>query len=47
MISYVTYTVTPYEWHFSMWAYATTEKTPIMMSSHVSFLLSLSALSFF
>ncbi|THY81264.1 galactose mutarotase-like protein [Aureobasidium pullulans] len=35
VISYVTYTLTPYEWHFKMIAIATTKKTPIMLSSHV------------
>lgn len=34
VISYVKYTVTPYQWHFSMTAFATTKKTPIMLSSH-------------
>jgi len=34
VISYVTYTVTPYQWHLRMTALATTKKTPIMLSSH-------------
>ncbi|KAF2136979.1 uncharacterized protein K452DRAFT_236648 [Aplosporella prunicola CBS 121167] len=32
--SYVTYTVTPYQWHLKMSATALTKKTPIMLSSH-------------
>lgn len=36
VISYVTYTLTPYQWHIKMVALATTKKTPIMLSSHVS-----------
>nr|OQO18097.1 hypothetical protein B0A51_16250 [Rachicladosporium sp. CCFEE 5018] len=35
VISYVTYTLTPYQWHLRMTAVATTKKTPIMLSSHV------------
>ena len=35
VVSYITYTVTPYTWHFKMVALATTKKTPIMLSSHV------------
>lgn len=35
-MSYITYTVTPYTWHIKMVALATTKKTPIMLSSHVS-----------
>ncbi|KAJ9631930.1 hypothetical protein H2203_000331 [Taxawa tesnikishii (nom. ined.)] len=34
VISYVTYTLTPYQWHIKMVALATTKKTPIMLSSH-------------
>ncbi|KAK4969862.1 hypothetical protein LTR66_011638 [Elasticomyces elasticus] len=34
VISYVTYTLTPYQWHIRMTALATTKKTPIMLSSH-------------
>ncbi|KAF2436377.1 galactose mutarotase-like protein [Tothia fuscella] len=34
VVSYVTYTVTPYAWHFKMTATAKTKKTPIMLSSH-------------
>jgi hypothetical protein len=36
VISYITYTVTPWQWHFKMVAFALTKKTPIMLSSHVS-----------
>ena len=36
VISYITYTLTPYTWHLKMVAFATTKKTPIMLSSHVS-----------
>ncbi|KAK3209977.1 hypothetical protein GRF29_44g1287239 [Pseudopithomyces chartarum] len=35
VVSYITYTVTPYTWHIKMVALATTKKTPIMLSSHV------------
>ncbi|KAF2757702.1 galactose mutarotase-like protein [Pseudovirgaria hyperparasitica] len=35
VISYITYTVKPYEWDLKMVALATTKKTPIMLSSHV------------
>jgi len=35
VIAYVTYTVTPYEWHERMVAVSTQKKTPIMLSSHV------------
>ncbi|EON69398.1 hypothetical protein W97_08658 [Coniosporium apollinis CBS 100218] len=35
VISYITYTVTPYQWHIKMVALATTKKTPIMLTSHV------------
>jgi len=35
VVSYVTYTLTPYQWHITMSATATTKKTPIMLSSHV------------
>jgi len=34
VVSYVTYTVTPYEWHIRMSALALTKTTPIMLSSH-------------
>lgn len=34
VISYVTYTVSPYSWHLRMVAIPTTKKTPIMLSSH-------------
>ena len=34
VISYVTYTVSPYQWHLRMTALATTKKSPIMLSSH-------------
>lgn len=34
VISYVTYTLSPYTWHIKMLATATTKKTPIMLSSH-------------
>lgn len=34
VISYVTYTLTPHQWHLRMTAIATTKKTPIMLSSH-------------
>lgn len=34
VISYVTYTLTPYNWHIYMSAFSTTHKTPIMLSSH-------------
>lgn len=33
--SYVTYTVTGWEWDIRISAVATTERTPIMMTSHV------------
>ncbi|KAI5845663.1 aldose 1-epimerase [Morchella snyderi] len=35
VISYITYTLSPYTWHISMTATALTKKTPIMLSSHV------------
>lgn len=35
-MSYITYTLTPNTWHIKMVALATTKKTPIMLSSHVS-----------
>jgi aldose 1-epimerase len=35
VISYITYTMTPYTWNFKMVALSTTKKTPIMLSSHV------------
>ncbi|KAK5110548.1 hypothetical protein LTR62_005740 [Meristemomyces frigidus] len=34
VIAYITYTVTPYQWHLRMTALSTTKKTPIMLSSH-------------
>ena len=34
MISYVTYTVTPYQWHLRQAEMATTKKTPTMLTSH-------------
>jgi len=34
VISYITYTMTPYQWHIKMVALSTTKKTPIMLSSH-------------
>ena len=34
VISYVTYTLTPLQWHIRMVAVATTKTTPIMLSSH-------------
>ncbi|KAB8349432.1 hypothetical protein FH972_023459 [Carpinus fangiana] len=34
VVSYVTYTLTPFSWHIKMLAIATTKKTPIMLSSH-------------
>ena len=34
VISYVTYTLTPYSWHIRMVAIATEKTTPIMLSSH-------------
>lgn len=38
VISYVTYTLTPYTWNFKIIALATTKKTPILLSSHVRIL---------
>ena len=35
VIAFVTYTVTPYQWHERIVAIPTTEKTPIMLTSHV------------
>jgi aldose 1-epimerase len=35
VVSYITYTMTPYTWNFKMVALSTTKKTPIMLSSHV------------
>lgn len=32
--AYVTYSVTPYQWHLRMTALSTTKKSPIMLSSH-------------
>lgn len=37
VVSYVTYTLGDMTWDFKMVAIATTKKTPIMLSSHVSF----------
>jgi len=34
VVTYVTYTLTPYQWHLRMTALSTTQKTPIMLSSH-------------
>ncbi|KAF2651021.1 galactose mutarotase-like protein [Lophiostoma macrostomum CBS 122681] len=34
VISYITYTMTPHTWNLKMVAFATTKKTPIMLSSH-------------
>ncbi|KAK4552008.1 hypothetical protein LTR86_010685 [Recurvomyces mirabilis] len=34
VIAYITYTLTPYQWHLRMTALSTTKKTPIMLSSH-------------
>lgn len=34
VISYITYTMTENTWHIKMLAFATTKKTPIMLSSH-------------
>ncbi|KAK1052771.1 hypothetical protein LTS16_001840 [Friedmanniomyces endolithicus] len=34
VLAYVTYTLTPYQWHLRMTALSTTKKTPIMLSSH-------------
>lgn len=34
VISYVTYTLTPHQWHIRMSAVPTTDRTPIMLSSH-------------
>ncbi|KAK5699044.1 hypothetical protein LTR97_006693 [Elasticomyces elasticus] len=34
VIAYVTYTLTPYQWHLRMTAVSVTNKTPIMLSSH-------------
>lgn len=36
VISYVTYTMTPHTWNIKIIALATTKKTPIMLTSHVS-----------
>lgn len=38
VVSYVTYTVTPHTWRFKIVAIATTKKTPIMLTSHVSWI---------
>ncbi|KAK5134546.1 hypothetical protein LTR08_006331 [Meristemomyces frigidus] len=34
VIAYVTYTLTPYQWHLRMTALSTTKQTPLMLSSH-------------
>ncbi|KAK0820129.1 hypothetical protein LTR02_006700 [Friedmanniomyces endolithicus] len=34
VLAYITYTLTPYQWHLRMTALSTTKKTPIMLSSH-------------
>ncbi|KAK0862531.1 hypothetical protein LTS02_007163 [Friedmanniomyces endolithicus] len=34
VLAYITYTLTPYQWHPRMTALSTTKKTPIMLSSH-------------
>lgn len=34
VVAYVTYTLTPYQWHLRMSALSLTKKTPIMLSSH-------------
>ncbi|KAF1986089.1 galactose mutarotase-like protein [Aulographum hederae CBS 113979] len=34
VVSFVTYTVTPFTWHLKMTALSITQKTPIMLSSH-------------
>lgn len=34
VVAYVTYTLSPYQWHISMTGLSLTKKTPIMMSSH-------------
>ena len=39
VVSYITYTVSDFTWSFKMVAIATTKKTPIMLSSHVSLLV--------
>jgi aldose 1-epimerase len=36
VVSYVTYTMLPYTWNIKIVALATTKKTPIMLTSHVS-----------
>ncbi|KAL7268317.1 hypothetical protein RUND412_009063 [Rhizina undulata] len=35
VLSYITYTVTPFAWRIKMTAFSLTERTPIMLSSHV------------
>lgn len=47
VVSYVTYTMTPYSWHIKMLATATTKKTPIMLSSHVSLARSCHLVNFY
>jgi len=34
VLAYITYTLTPYQWHLRMTALSTTKNTPIMLSSH-------------
>jgi aldose 1-epimerase len=41
VVSYITYTMTPNTWKIKIVAMATTKKTPIMLTSHVSQLLRL------
>jgi aldose 1-epimerase len=41
VVSYVTYTVSPNTWHIKIVALATTKKTPIMLTSHVGFPLTI------
>lgn len=42
VVSYVTYTMSPNTWKIKIVAMATTKKTPIMLTSHVSFVFELS-----
>jgi aldose 1-epimerase len=34
VLSYITYTLSPYTWHIKMTAFSLTQKTPIMLTSH-------------
>lgn len=34
VVAFVTYSVTPYQWHLRMTAMSTTKRTPIMLTSH-------------